>query len=118
MSDDKDGAVTPGAESGQKQVFISPDKFVYANALRLYGSGPEVFIEFGRSLLPEPGGPPTAKGEIGVVLSLQTAGSLMTQIQQTVAAQVVALQRQNEALQKQIGDAIQARNVDGSSNGG
>lgn len=118
MSDDRDGEATSGVESGQKQGFIPPDRFVYANALRLYGSGPEVFIEFGRSLLPELGAPPTAKGEIGVVLSLQTAGSLMTQIQQTVAAQVAALQRQNEALQKQIGEAIQARNADGSTNGG
>ena len=110
MSNEKTGS----APIEQQQVFIAPEKFVYANALRLYGTGPEVFIEFGRSILPTLGQPQTAKGEIGVILSLQAAGSLVGQLQQTLAAQLAFLQDQTEKLNAKL----KATQGEGTPDGG
>lgn len=41
--------------------FICPTDFIYANALRMYGGGAKVFIEFGRSAPVRPGKAPQAK---------------------------------------------------------
>jgi len=102
MSDSKDDTPKQEARPTLQQVFIAPDRFVYANALRLYGTGPEIFIEFGRSRLVAPGEAPEALGEIGVVISLQTANHLIAQIQATLIKQVELINQQNEAIQAQL----------------
>lgn len=102
MSGNKDDTPKQEGSPVVQQVFIAPERFVYANALRLYGTGPEIFIEFGRSRLVAPGEPQEAAGEIGVVISLQTANHLIAQLQATLIKQVELLRIQNETIQSQL----------------
>lgn len=81
--------------------FIGPKNFVYTNAHRMYGTGAEVFVEFGRSTPVAPGERPRAIGEIGVVMSIQTANNLIGKLQTTIMQQLSFMQEQTKRLEEQ-----------------
>lgn len=95
--------------------FSGPTNFIYANALRMYGTGAEVFIEFGRSAPVPPGKPPQAIGEIGVVMSIKTANDLIVQLQTTVLQQLKAMQDQVKSIEAQAQKAVETEKKDNAN---
>jgi hypothetical protein len=100
MSEDE-----PEKKQVTEPVFIGPDQFYYSNAIRTYTSGPEIFLEFARTLPLGAGEQPTAKGECGVVLSVPVATRLIGQLQETIQSALKRLNEGNQSLVEQLSKA-------------
>lgn len=65
-----------------------PEQFHYANAFRMYGTPTEIVIEFARSRpqAPDENNTVSAKGLVGVVMSISTAKGFLEQLQGTIVS--------------------------------
>ena len=75
----------------EQQVRVSmdePEQFHYANAFRMYGTPNEIVVEFARSRPQQPGevSSVSAKGLVGVVMSMGAAKGFLAQLQETIAS--------------------------------
>ncbi len=77
----------PQTQLTKEPDFIEPQQYVYSNAYRIYGTGADITIEFGRSKLLRKGENPTIIGEAGVVMTLSNAERLVDQLQETIMRQ-------------------------------
>ncbi len=77
----------PPAQMAQEPDFVEPQHYVYSNAYRIYGSGVDVTIEFGRTKPMRAGQNPTIHGEVGVIMNLSAAQQLLAQLAETIERQ-------------------------------
>jgi hypothetical protein len=67
--------------------FVEPDRYIYANSYRIFGTGQDVTVEFGRTKLQRAGETPTMVGEVGVIMTLAGAERLLLQLAETISRQ-------------------------------
>ena len=92
--------MTEIGQASQKSKSISPERFYFCNAFKMYGSGGEVFVELGRIVPGEGEEPNIIKGEVGIILSLPAAAQLVAQLQVAINTQMNSLNEKVKMLKQ------------------